>query len=84
MRLVFSDTGTEFPELREFAGRYAEWLKERFPEREIVFVKMDFLKKSSLNLIEFAKLMIDENYYVTNTLDDYYIDTSFHYNQKHF
>lgn len=47
-------------------------------------VKMDFLKRSSLDLLEFTKLMIDENYYVTNTLDEYYIDTSFYYNQKHF
>ena len=37
MRLVFSDTGTEFPEVRAFTCRYAEWLKAEFPDLEIVF-----------------------------------------------
>lgn len=47
-------------------------------------VKMDFLKKSSMTLIEFTELMIKENYYVTNTLDEYYIETRFSYQKKHF
>ena len=33
--LVFSDTGTEFPEVREFVKEYAEWLKEKFPDLDI-------------------------------------------------
>jgi len=37
VRLVFSDTGTEFPEVRAFTCRYAEWLKAEFPDLEIVF-----------------------------------------------
>lgn len=34
--LVFSDTGTEFPEIREFVKEYGKWLRESFPELEIV------------------------------------------------
>lgn len=33
--LVFSDTGTEFPEVRVFAKEYTEWLKEKFPDLDI-------------------------------------------------
>lgn len=33
--LVFSDTGTEFPEIREFVKEYVEWLKNKFPELEL-------------------------------------------------
>ena len=36
--LVFADTGTEFPEIREFVKTYVEWLKERFPELDIELV----------------------------------------------
>lgn len=28
--LVFADTGTEFPEIREFVKTYTEWLKSSF------------------------------------------------------
>ena len=34
--LVFSDTGTEFPEIREFVKEYTKWLGERFPDLEII------------------------------------------------
>lgn len=34
--LVFSDTGTEYPEIRKFVGEYVEWLKWKFPELDIV------------------------------------------------
>ena len=37
VRLVFSDTGTEFPEVRAFTCCYVEWLKKKFPEQEIDF-----------------------------------------------
>ena len=47
-------------------------------------VKMDFLKKSSMTLIEFTELMIKEDYYVTNTLDEYYIETRLSYQKEHF
>ena len=33
--LVFSDTGTEFPEIRKFVKDYVEWLKGKFPELDI-------------------------------------------------
>lgn len=33
--LVFSDTGIEFPEIREFVREYYEWLKKQFPELDI-------------------------------------------------
>lgn len=33
--LVFSDTGTEFPEVREFVHEYTEWLKKKFPALDI-------------------------------------------------
>lgn len=36
--LVFADTGTEFPEIREFVKTYTEWLKEQFPELDIELV----------------------------------------------
>lgn len=36
--LVFSDTGTEFPEIREFVKEYTEWLKRQFPELDIQLV----------------------------------------------
>ena len=36
--LVFADTGTEFPEIREFVKTYTEWLKEQFPELNIELV----------------------------------------------
>lgn len=36
--LVFADTGTEFPEVREFVKDYTKWLKEQFPELDIELV----------------------------------------------
>lgn len=36
--LVFADTGTEFPEIREFVKTYTKWLKEQFPELDIELV----------------------------------------------
>lgn len=33
--LVFSDTGTEFPEIREFVKYYYRWLQEKFPDLDI-------------------------------------------------
>jgi 3'-phosphoadenosine 5'-phosphosulfate sulfotransferase (PAPS reductase)/FAD synthetase len=36
--LVFSDTGMEFPEIREFVHEYTEWLKGKFPDLDIELV----------------------------------------------
>lgn len=36
--LVFSDTGTEFPEIREFIPNYVNWLKVKFPSLDIELV----------------------------------------------
>lgn len=36
--LVFSDTGVEFPETRQFVHQYTDWLKEKFPELDIELV----------------------------------------------
>ncbi len=33
--LVFSDTGTEFPEIRDFVKEYHQWLTVQFPELDI-------------------------------------------------
>lgn len=33
--LVFSDTGLEYPEIRDFVPKYVEWLKAQFPELDI-------------------------------------------------
>lgn len=33
--LVFSDTGMEFPEIREFVHEYVEWLRWKFPSLDI-------------------------------------------------
>lgn len=33
--LVFSDTGTEFPEIRKFVHVYTEWLQKQFPDLDI-------------------------------------------------
>lgn len=33
--LVFSNTGTEFPEVREFTKTYTKWLKGQFPDLDI-------------------------------------------------
>lgn len=34
--LVFSDTGTEFPEIRKFVHDYGNWLQGKFPDLEII------------------------------------------------
>ena len=33
--LVYVDTGTEYPEIREFVEFYTQWLREKFPELDI-------------------------------------------------
>lgn len=38
--LVFSDTGMEFPEIREFVGEYTDWLSWMFPELDIELVRI--------------------------------------------
>lgn len=54
------------------------------PLLEHQIVKMDFLKKSSMDLIEFTNLMIENGYYVTNTLDEYYLETRTSYKKIHY
>lgn len=36
--LVFVNTGTEFPEIKEFVQEYTKWLKRKFPEVDIELV----------------------------------------------
>ena len=36
--LVFSDTGMEYPEIREFVKYYADWLQRQFKSLEIILV----------------------------------------------
>lgn len=47
-------------------------------------IKMDLLKESKLGILEFTKLMLKEDYYITNTLDEFYIESRSSYNQRHF
>ena len=47
-------------------------------------VKMDFLKQSSLTLTEFTELMIESDYYVTNTLDEFFLKNRFSFQKEHF
>jgi len=35
VRLVFCDTGMEFPEIRDFVKQYPIWLRDQFPELDI-------------------------------------------------
>ena len=59
--LWFSDTGLEFPEVRQHVKDYGEWLKEKFPTIEIEVIS-EHPKDRKGNPISFRDVILNEGY----------------------
>lgn len=59
--LWFSDTGLEFPEVRDHVRNYEKWLKNRFPNLEIELI-IDYPVDKNGKRISFRDVILTEGY----------------------